>query len=301
MLDAVVIGNSILDQVWSFSGPIVIDDKLIADGFGQFPGGQAANAAYTLGRLGLSVEFIGSFGDDPAGDFCKQTLVDAGVRLTASQTLYGLKSQMAAILVDGASGTRTIAIYRPPGLLLSSDTRITDLAQRARLVYVDGFEPAVQYSALKAAGEKGGVRLSDIEVVSCATRNLLGETDHLIISRSTALDLTGEQDIEVAVSKLSKVGPSTIIATDGGSDFVASRHLVISWHPVRPLTAVDPTGAGDAFRAGYAAAILSDLPFDDCLEFAVAAAECNLHSSGPRITSDETFTSLRNKLQRKDY
>lgn len=64
MFDALVVGNSILDQVWSSEQRLIVDDKITVRRFAKYPGGQAANAAYTMARLGLKVEFAGSFGED---------------------------------------------------------------------------------------------------------------------------------------------------------------------------------------------------------------------------------------------
>jgi sulfofructose kinase len=294
MLDALVIGNSILDLVWSLEAPIVIDGKVTARGLTRFAGGQAANAAYTLGRLGLSVEFVGSFGDDSAGDFCKQALRDANVKLTAAQTRRGCGSQTAAVLVDVAAGTRTIAMYRPSSLALLLDAAIIDLARRSRLIYVDGYEPEVQLVALQTAGGNGRIRLSDIEVVSEATRALVDETDHLIVPRAVALELSGERDAMAAVRVL---GTSrTAIATDGARPFFFARDGTVSARDTTLFQTADTTGVGDAFRAGYAAALLAGFPLDECVATALATAGEKLRSAGPRIDGEEAFAALRARL-----
>jgi sugar/nucleoside kinase (ribokinase family) len=296
MLDVLVIGNSILDLVWSFEEPLSIDGKVMATSLAHFPGGQAANAAYTLGQLGFSVEFVGSFGDDEAGNLCKESLHSAGVKLTAAQTLPGCRSQTAAVLVNMATGTRTIAMYRASALALSAEPHIFDLARQARLVYVDGYEPAVQRLALHAARQEGRIRLADIEVVGEATTDLLDDADQLIVPHRVALALAGEDRASCAVRILSLSGPRTVIATDGANPFFVAQAGAVTRHAVAPLEDVDTTGVGDAFRAGYAAALLSGLLLDDCLSMAVATAESKLCSFGPRIRGDAAFATLRTRL-----
>lgn len=296
MLDALVIGNSILDLVWTLETPVIIDEKVTAHGLSRFAGGQAANSAYTLSRLGLSVEFVGVFGDDSAGDVCKQALLDAHVKLSAAQTQLSCATQTAAVLVDMVAGTRTIAMYRPSALALSVDAAILDLARCARLTYVDGYEPEVQLLALQAAGGNNQIRISDIEVVSEATRALVEETDHLIVPRAIAMELSGEGDVGTAVRILSSKPSRTVIATDGARPFFVARSGIVSARDTTALPAVDTTGVGDAFRAGYAAALLAGFPLEDCVTIAIATAEGKLRSAGPRIYDEDTLAALRARL-----
>src|SRR5881396_3421716 len=74
--------------------------------FARLPGGQIATAMATCARLGLRARYVGTFGDDELGAFGRQSLVDAGVDVTAARTAAGATNQFAVILVDGRTGER---------------------------------------------------------------------------------------------------------------------------------------------------------------------------------------------------
>src|SRR5919202_5847977 len=57
--------------------------------FARLPGGQAASAVAACARLGWRARYIGSFGDDHLAAFSRQSLVEAGVDITAARIVNG--------------------------------------------------------------------------------------------------------------------------------------------------------------------------------------------------------------------
>jgi len=71
-------------------------------------GGQIATALVACQRLGLRARYIGKVGDDEAGRFQLQSLSDEGVDMRYTRTSRGATTQFGLIIVDQATGERTV-------------------------------------------------------------------------------------------------------------------------------------------------------------------------------------------------
>jgi len=63
-------------------------------------GGNGANSAYALARLGSAVELVGGLGEDHLGDWMAEQLVDAGVRMGSVRRYAGQGTATTLILSD---------------------------------------------------------------------------------------------------------------------------------------------------------------------------------------------------------
>src|SRR5207244_11191358 len=57
--------------------------------FSRLPGGQIATALVTASRLGWRARYIGSFGGDEFGWLARESLIEAGVDVSAARTVGG--------------------------------------------------------------------------------------------------------------------------------------------------------------------------------------------------------------------
>ena len=71
-------------------------------------GGQMATALVACQRLGLSTRYIGKVGDDEAGRFQLESLRKEGVDVKYAETTRGAATQFGLIIVDQATGERTV-------------------------------------------------------------------------------------------------------------------------------------------------------------------------------------------------
>ena len=89
---------------------------------GRFGGGQAANTAYGLARLGVPVALVGRLGADPDGDFLKDSLTGVNLDYVVQEG----ESGRAYILLD-PEGERTILVASNT----NDDLRENDLPRKA--------------------------------------------------------------------------------------------------------------------------------------------------------------------------
>src|ERR1044072_1925693 len=87
---------------------------------GKFPfereilsrGGQVASAMVACARLGLRVKYIGTVGDDLRGEVQLQSLRESGINIDDVYVRKNCPNQTAYILIDEATGERTVLWQR---------------------------------------------------------------------------------------------------------------------------------------------------------------------------------------------
>ena len=287
-----VLGNNTVDLVFRVPGTVIRDGKVQAESLTVSAGGQAANVAHGLALLGVPVRYVGAFGDDDNG-LSRRSLEDVGVDTSRCVTVADCPAHRAAVLVDTRTGGRSIVMHKDSRLELAPEAITPDLMSGVRLVYLDNHELRASVVAARLARDRGIPVVADLESVSDLAKDVLADVSVLIAPAEVLRALTGEADVVPMLRAVQRLGPRTVVATAGprGADGVEGleppRHV-----PGRPCTVVDTTGAGDAFHAGYIAALLRGADFPARLEFATAVAARKCGVAGPRLTADDARTVL---------
>ena len=254
--------------------------------FMHLPGGQIGTALTACATLGLTTSYIGSFGSDPLGTMSRQSLVDAGVDVSGARTVAGATNQFAVILVDARSGERTVLWDRHPDLTFDAHDIPRDAVIAGRLLIVDCHETAGATTAARYAREAGVPTIIDVEKVRPGIADLLQQIDVIIAAQDFPSALTGYEDIGRALDAIAAEYPSArlVCATlgDGGSLALCDGREIRT--PAFPIDCVDSTGAGDAFRGGFAAGCLRmpDADVEEVLSYANAVAALNCRALGAR-------------------
>jgi len=93
------------------------------------------------------------------------------------------------------------------------------------------------------------------------TRRLLGAMDIILLNRSELVDLTGTGGLDRAISMVAAHVPEVVVKL-GPDGSVAQREGLRYEAPAMAVDAVDTTGAGDCFNAGYLFGRLQGRPVD---------------------------------------
>jgi sulfofructose kinase len=288
-----VLGNNTVDLVFRMPGTIPRDGKVQAESLTVTAGGQAANVAHALALLGVPVRYVGAFGGDDDSALSRRSLEDVGVDTSRCIAVAGCPAHRAAVLVDTRAGGRSIVMYKDSRLELAPEVITPELMGGVRLVYLDNHEPRASAVAARLARARGIPVVADLESVSDLAVAVLTDVDVLIAPAEVLSGLTEENDVVPMLRAVQRLGPRTVVATAGprGADGVEA--LGPPTHvPSRPCPVVDSTGAGDAFHAGYIAALLRGADFPARLELATAVAARKCGVAGPRLTADDARTVL---------
>lgn len=240
-----------VSEEFSFGSKVELDDLL------QEVGGGATNAAVTFQRQGLRTACVCKIGNDPAGDDVIRTLrsykVDPRfvVRDRTDRTAF-------SALFLGKGGERTALVYR--GASANFTERMVPWNKlRARWFYISSLGGNLQFlrraiSHAHRTGAKVAVNPGKAELTKAAARSTLRQADVLLLNREEAELLFHARGPKLpkAVARWRK---GTVVVTDGakGSWTVTPTG---AWRlRIKPVHAVDTTGAGDAFGSGFVAAL----------------------------------------------
>ena len=224
------------------------------------PGGSAANTAVWLGSLGASVDFVGAVGAHDAAEH-ERVFREAGVE-PHLQVEVGIPTGTIIIVVDGEQ--RSMLTERGANAALTTDAVADALLTDAAVLHVSGYSILDGFGAAKTreliaratdAGVPVSVNPASTGYISDfgvdAFSDAIAGASLLFPNLAEARQLSGEDDPEAAARALG--ARFRVVAMTLGSDGV----LVVAdgAEPVRvpaPATRmVDPTGAGDAFTAGF--------------------------------------------------
>jgi ribokinase len=263
-------------------------------------GGPAATAMVALSRFGVSTRFMGVVSDDPAGKLIREGFRAEGVDASFVIERPGGSSQQAFILANRRSGTRTIFWARPSVAPIRPDEITDEITGRflegASMLLVDGLmTQSAAVAAMRAKGMKipvmfdaGSIR----EEAREPTLELAALCDYVVCSEVFSSALTGGRHggrHEETLEKLIEMGAKAAAVTlgKGGSLNVSRDDRVIFHQPAFGVDAVDTTGAGDVFHAGYVYGLINGWTLKDTARFAsaVAAMKCRVPGGRAGIPS----------------
>lgn len=284
--DIVGFGENSLDLLAVLAEPPAPNSKQRLQRFARLPGGQIATAMAACARLGWRARYVGTFGDDDMGAEVRASLASEGVDLAASRTIPGAVNRFAVVLVDARSGDRTVLWDRHPALTMAPADVPREAVTSGRLLLVDCHDTAAATQAAKHARHAGIPTLIDVEKVRPGMAELLQQTDVIIAAQEFPTALTGHEDLGRALETMGREFGAAIVTVTlgalGSLTWSAGREIRT---PAFPVDCVDSTGAGDVFRAGFAAACLrtgEDGELEDALDYANAAAALSCRALGAR-------------------
>lgn len=94
--------------------------------------------------------------------------------------------------------------------------------------------------------------------------HILSLVDYYTPNSKEAMKLTGANTPEKAALAMTKWFPKAIVKTDKEGCIVVEEGELFRAPPLPGVRAVDATGAGDAFLAGFAYGLFHDRPFKEC-------------------------------------
>jgi sulfofructose kinase len=230
---------------------------------------------------GLRTRYIGKFGEDHFAQLHRAEFAKLGVE-THLFTAPGCGSQQAFILVDH-TGDRTVLWKRDKRLALLPEELEREWVVNAHVLHLDGHDTAAATVAATWAREAGIPVVADLDELYPGVEELLPKIDFLITSRDIPEKLTGNTDLKCSLPQVFRRYDCRLTAaTLGAEGVLAWDGEQLYYAPAYQVNAVDTTGAGDTFHAGFIYGMRKSWPLERQLEFACAAAALNCTGLGAR-------------------
>jgi sugar/nucleoside kinase (ribokinase family) len=234
-------------------------------------GGSACNTIAGIGMLGGEARFIGVLGQDTFGELFHFDLKKSNVEplLARSQSPTG---KVLSVITPDAQRTMFTCLGASTELDPSGMTRRT--FEGCAVVVVEGyllFNPALMLATVRAAKEAGALvslDLASFDVVH-QSRSLL-ETivadyvDILIANEDEARAYTGQTDPLAALAGLSENVTVAALKIGAMGSYLSHAGEVIRVQPKTGCMAVDTTGAGDLWAAGFLYGLVNGYSLDRC-------------------------------------
>jgi len=199
------------------------------------------------------------------------------------------------------TGDRTVLWKRDKRLTLLPEELQREWIVNAHILHLDGHDTTAAVLAATWAREVGVPVAADVDELYPGIEELLPKIDFLITSRDIPEKLEGKKDLRATLPAVcSRYGCRLTAATLGSDGVLAWDGVRFHHAPAFEVNAVDTTGAGDTFHAGFLYAWRKGWPLQRQLEFACAAAALNCTGLGARggIQSVEKIEELMAQGQR---
>jgi ribokinase len=282
----VVVGSINMDLVATAAHIPAAGETILGSGFESHPGGKGANQAVAAARLGYPVQMIGQLGSDDVGKQLRQGLTTAGVDTTSIGTFDGPSGvalitvsdsgENSIVVVPGANATVTPAFLDQhsdkianAGIVLAQLEIPLETVLHLGKLCADAKVPLILDPA-------PALKLPDslLKQVTWFTPN---ETEATFYLGSAIKDGAHEE----AAHKLIAKGAGNVILKlgDKGSYFAQGSGIEAKIQPFR-VTAIDSTGAGDAFNGAFAVALMQGQSKLEAAMFASAASAISVTRKG---------------------
>jgi ribokinase len=250
------------------------------------PGGSAANTIVALARLGAAVGFVGMVGSDTEGALILEEFSREGVetRITRADGYTG-----AAIGFVDASGERALYIY--PGVngeLRGADID-RDFISGARYLHTSSFVNEEQLAMQCELAQELHAELSFSPGMLCfkysleELRELIARSAVLFLSLTELAALLPDEGYVRGAARLLSTGAQIVCVTLGAKgSYIADTTGAAYELAAYPTKAVDTTGAGDAFAAGFLYGLLHEKSLPECGKIGNFVASCCIREYGCR-------------------
>ena len=251
-------------------------------------GGCAANVATCLARLGVGSAVTGRVGSDVFGDFIADDLRAKGVGTLGIRRSAQLGTSKTVILPVVGQDRRFIHTFGANAEFSGPDIAL-DTLPPGGVLYLGGFliMPSLESSAVgtlfREARERGITTVLDVVVpagdCSASMRllmDILPHTDYFLPNDEEARALTGKSAPYEQAVRFLNAGCGTALITQGRNGSLLLNEALHYEAGAFPTEFVDGSGAGDAFAAGFIAALAEKRDAADALRFAsaIGASAC---------------------------
>ena len=223
------------------------------------PGGSAANTLRAMAGLGWPAWFLGTVGEDEAGTFYRNRFESDGGHAGRIRVVPNRPTGQCLSLITPDS-QRTMRTCLGAAQILSAEMITPSDFTGCVLAHIEGYllyDRATALKAIETAREAGcavSLDLGSFEVVETA-RDILPDllrdwVDIVFANEDEATAFIGRRDPEAALEALLALTPTAAVKLGVRGALLGREHERVHV-PAEPVQAVDTTGAGDCWAAGF--------------------------------------------------
>ncbi|MGW4098142.1 carbohydrate kinase family protein [Mycobacterium sp. NPDC004974] len=267
------------DHLQKVSLSFLVDDLVI------HRGGVAGNMAFAIGILGGDVALVGAAGQD-FGEY--RTWLE-GANVDCGNVLISESAYTARFVCTTDEDMAQIASFYPGAMSEARNIALADLVDRVgkpELVIIGANDPEAMFLHTEECRKLGLAFAAD---PSQQLARLSGEEIRKLINGAAYL-FTNDYEWDLLLQKsgwseaqvMSQIGMRVTTLGAKGVDLVSSDGTFVHVDVVPEKHQADPTGIGDAFRAGFLTGRSAGLGLERSAQLASLVAVLVLESTGPQ-------------------
>lgn len=264
-------------------------------------GGSAGNTIAALAQLRNQTSFIGKVGNDIYGREFISEIEKTGCKFLSSGFDDGMSAR--SMILVSPDGQRTMVTFLGCASNISEDDIKEEYFADAEIFYIEGYlwDAAPTISAIKKAiklAKKSGTKIAfTISDSFCVARHkqefielIQNDVDILFANEAEAAALVDTssnwQELNVAWQKFIPQNVISVVtrSSDGCAVFYENKIVEVKTDAVK---AIDSTGAGDAFAAGFIHGIVNKFSFEDSAKLANKLGGKIVQKIGARFENSE--------------
>ena len=294
----VVVGSTMIDLV-AYADRLPDDgETVVGTRYQTGFGGKGANQAVMAARFGARVAMVNTLGDDGHGDSYLERFAAEGIDTSFVRRTPG-SSGVAPIWVD-AGGTNRIIIVPGANLEVRPEVAAEAVESFAPRVVIGQFEipQATTTSGFAAARRLGATTILNPAPGAAVEPDLLAVTDWLVPNETefalvTGQPLRGTPDEEAAAigTTAATLGCSVVVTLGERGALVARPGEPATRVETPAVTAIDTTGAGDAFVGAFAVGLALGIPAVEAARLGCAAAADSVTRLGTQTSYPDTASA----------
>ena len=268
-------------------------------------GDSTANTLAAMACLGSKTIFLGKAGNDDDGLFYENNLIAEEVHPLIPRSTIATGSCTSFISNDGE---RTLATYLGACLLLEPKDLDLDNLKASKCLHLTGYsleEENLKNTSLLAldTAKKNGILVSLDLADSALIERIKPELKNIMVlyasvvfaNEKEASSITGSSDSKEAAQILGSMVKTAVVKVGDKGSFVCHNGEVIHI-PAFEVKAIDSTGAGDCYNAGFLHGILHGYSVQQSAMLGSFVAAKVVSQIGARLT-DEAKQDIRKKAE----
>lgn len=299
-MNVVVIGSLGFDYIMNFSGRFtdrIMEEKIhslslsfLVDTLSKQFGGTAGNIAYSLKLLGIEPIMLACVGNDFTQ--YKRFLKRKKISTEYVKELSDLQTSSYFVITDLANNQigsyYTGAMKHATTLSLKSVTQPIDFGVIA---------PTNPKAMIKAVNECKLLQIPYMydpafQISTFTADELLDGIEHakILIGNDYEISLI-EDTVGISHDELISKVPILVTTLGDKGSIIETNHQAIHINAAKAKGVVDPTGAGDAYRAGFLAGFLQQFPLEVCGQMGSVAS----------VYSVELYGTQTHEYNKRDF
>ena len=264
-------------------------------------GGSASNTINGITRLGVEAGFVGKIGKDDIGLFFSNDSFNNGVEphLLLSETPSG-----RCIVLVSPDSERTLCTYLGAACELEASDLKPEMFIGYDIFHIEGYlvqnhdliRTAVKMA--KEAGLKVSIDLASYNVVEANLDFLLEiikkYVDIVFANEEEARAFTGKEP-EEALIHISEHCDIAVVKVGKEGSYIKSANEHVKVKP-RLANAIDTTGAGDLYAAGFLYGLANDFPLEICGKIGSLVSGNVVEVLGAKMT-DAVWTEIHEEIR----